>query len=253
MSQIWLPNTTLDLIVAVPSGEMWYAEFGMCLARLALDLMSAPVPPWPRTGLRVFNKRGSILPQLRQQVVEQCLQAGATHILFIDSDQTFPPNTARRLLAWRKPVVACNVAVKRFPCVPTARDKDPANPKGKVVYTWKGDTGLRQVWRIGCGVMLIAAYVFKELPKPWFPIKWRPEGGDFQGEDWGFCEVLESRDIPIYIDQGLSWEIGHVGPQCYDHALVLTAEEKKEEEVWRGQLQEPAGGGPSRLVVPVPA
>ena len=228
MSQLWLPNSELNLVVAVPSGETWCAEFGMSLVGLIGDLASTPVPPWSATQVRVFNKKGSILPQLRQQVTEQALEAGATHILFLDSDQQFPPDTARRLLFWRKPIVACNVATKKFPCSPTARLYSPSEPKGVPLFTRRGDRGLEPVWRIGCGIMLIAGYVLKELPKPWFPVRWRTEVEDFQGEDWGFCEALEARDIPIYVDQELSWQIGHVGTQRYDHGLIIPPEVAEE-------------------------
>jgi hypothetical protein len=190
-------------------------------------------------SLVIIKKRGSILPQMRHQLLRQAVNSQTTHLLFLDTDQTFPSNTLHRLLQWRKPIVACNVAVKKVPSCPTARgfERQP-------VYTLAGATGLKKVWRVGCGVMLIETDAIRSIPPPWFLDKWvsenpdYPDAEDYQGEDWGFCEVLEANRIPIYIDQGLSWEIGHIGEKVFTHSDVVVEGGQLNE---RGLILPPAG------------
>jgi hypothetical protein len=203
-------------------GGSWYAKFGVSLCHLLLDF-GRHMDKYEEPGLRLLSKAGSILPNMRQQCLTQAIQWGCSHLLFIDSDQVFPADTLRRLLAWEKPVVACNIAVKRFPSTTTARLKDPKNPEqGEVVYTHESSVGLKEVWRVGTGVMLIRIADIARVPSPegFFPVRFKPSVNDYQGEDWGFCEVLEKAGVPIFIDQRLSWEVGHLGEMKYEHSLI---------------------------------
>ncbi len=223
----------LKLIIGVPSTGKWEADFGLSLVQLFADA-TRKFEGWDNQQMMVLHKRGSILPQMRQQMLEQAIARKATHVLFLDSDQRFPHWTLRRLVHWGKPVVAANVPTKQIPSNPSARQFDPHQRGGRKVYTRAGMDGLEQVWRVGTGIMLVELAAVKDLPKPWFPVLWKEEIGDFQGEDWGFCEVLEKAGIPIYVDHKLSWEVEHLGVFRYAHdhvqedeRLVLTADEAR--------------------------
>lgn len=205
----------VNLAIGICSPEYWRSDFGMCLTKLMVDMLTSEARGVRFEYIRVFKKEGSMLARMRQEIVESVLAAGSfSHLLFVDTDQTFPADTARRLVKWDVPVVACNIAVKKMPSNPTAR-----LPGHKVLWTRPGDSGLVEVWRVGTGIMMIEMGVFSKLPKPWFMDTWKP-GGQFCGEDWFFCEQLEAAHIPIYIDQGLSLEVGHVGKYIYDMDLV---------------------------------
>lgn len=187
----------------------------------------------PTQQIRIFHKKGSILPQLRQQLVEDALKQGASHMLFVDSDQVFPAETLRALYEHHLPVVAANIPTKMFPANPTARKM--VNGKLESVYSTERATGLERVDRVGTGIMLLDMRVFARLgPKPWFNLKWKEETGDFMGEDWYFCELLEKAGYNIYIDHDLSREIGHIGSLTYTHDLILRG--RLEEEVKRREL-----------------
>lgn len=215
----------LKVVVGIPSGEYWKSDFGMCMLNLMMDFSMQRIEGYEQQRVTVVKSEGSILPQLRGNIVKNSLKKGATHVLFIDTDQTFPADTLRRLLYWQKPVVACNVATKKFPSSPTARLKSVHDDKGEILYTTPESHGLEEVWRIGCGVMLLDLEKLRHIPLPWFGITWRPNVEDYQGEDWFFCEVLEKNKIPIYIDHDLSWQIGHVGKMEYKHDLVPVPEQ----------------------------
>jgi hypothetical protein len=173
-------------------------------------------------ALFFHNKRGSILPQIRQKLVEEALakKPSPTHLLFVDSDQSFPPDTLHRMLAHDAPVVACNVATKSPISGPTAKLKGKNGGEPISVYSKPTSPALGEVWRVGTGIMLVRADVFLDLPKPWFNVTWREDIQDFVGEDWWFCELLEKAGIPILVDHRLSLEIGHVGDKEYKHEDV---------------------------------
>lgn len=152
--------------------------------------------------------------------MQDAIDGDFTHLLFIDTDQTFPPDLAHRLASWGKPIVGCNIATKIIPSSPTARLKDPKWQGGKPLFTDPDSKGLVEVWRLGCGIMLINLDIIKPMPKPWFQILWHPEINDFIGEDWFFCEQVERAGHKIYVDQNVSKEIGHLGQLEFTHNLV---------------------------------
>jgi len=208
------------LAICIPCSEIWKSAFGLSLCRMLL------YRPQVESGVRIemfqiFHKSGSMLARMRQELVEGVLASehNFTHLLFVDADQTFPPDTLYRLLRWHKPVVACNVAIKRVPSAPTARVK-AVGDKGDPLFTRGDSAGLERVWRVGTGVMMVETKVFRQLEKPWFLDTWKAEANRFQGEDWYFCEKCEGKYIPLFVDQGLSWEVGHVGSYSYEHIMI---------------------------------
>ena len=210
----------IRLAILIPSHDQWAAQFGMDLAMLVAKL---PVETDKHRIVRmdIYNKKGSLLANQRQDLLERAINAGHTHALFIDSDQTFPADLAHMLLYRQKQVVACNVATKSIPSWPTAR-KNNGTVKGELVFTTPESTGLEEVWRVGTGVMLIDLNIFKRegMAKPWFPQEWNAAGTAYNGEDWGFCERLEKAGVKIYIDQDVSKEIGHIGRFEYHHKMI---------------------------------
>jgi hypothetical protein len=203
----------VTLGILIPSGPCWSARFAMSLVGAISYFMLHKVPYCQGSqGFYVINERGSILPQLRQNLVEKALERKeTTHVLFIDSDETFPVHAIWRLMSHNLPVVGAAFPVKKLPSHWTVYTK----VDGKLAYAPL--TGqmpeLVRVARIGTGMLLLDVEVFRCLPKPWFPIQYRD--GQWVGEDWSFCEMLESAGIPIVCDTRLSLEVGHVGEYEY--------------------------------------
>lgn len=209
------PPVKLDIVV--PSQGTWCAETSLCVALLFAHTLqqarSANI-----VGVRLCNPRTSILPASREKALADARASGSTHLLFIDSDQTFPADLAVRLLAHRKPVVACNVPTKQIPSAPTAWD----TPRGPVLS--QGKSGLAPVWRVGTGIMLLELAALVKLRSPFFAITWNSSLSEYDGEDWYFCAKLERAGIPILIDHDLSQEIGHIGSFEWHHGLTEVPE-----------------------------
>lgn len=208
-----------NLAIATPNTGNVIAEYALCLSQMLLALQKHRVKGYDINGAVVFSKQTSILPKSRQELVRDAIAAKCSHLLFIDSDQVFPASTAHRLAMHGKPVVGCNIPTKMLPSTPTARTKGTDWYAGDVVYS-NGKRGIEQVWRLGCGVMLIDLSIFTTLPKPWFNMEYRAEHDDFVGEDWFFCEQLERAGIPIFVDHELSLEIGHKGSYIFEHVDI---------------------------------
>jgi hypothetical protein len=157
----------------------------------------------------VHTVQGSLLSKSRNLCAEKALAEGWTHLLFIDSDQTFPPTTPNQLFSHRLPIVACNIATKKIPPQRTAclRPKDGVHTHARPPMR---TVGLEKIWRVGCGVMLIETEVFRRIPRPWFHYSWDDTNG-LTGEDWYFLEKAEAAGIPLYCDHDLSAQVGHLG------------------------------------------
>jgi hypothetical protein len=193
---------------------------------MTMALMKHAVPGYDKNAISIFHEKSSILPASRHNIVKKALKANCSHLLFIDSDQTYPAQTAHMLARHGKMIVGANVAIKRLPSAPTARSFNPEWVGGDVVYTSQKSWGLRQVWRLGFGIMLINLEVFKRIPPPWFEILWDEGIQDYRGEDWQFCSLAERAGFPIFIDHDLSKEVGHVGHLTFTHDMVELPERR---------------------------
>lgn len=225
-------NVPVKLVVAIPAGGNPELDFMNCMLYMSMYIMQYQLPMPLRNGnhFEVLTKRGSMLPPIRQGLVEDALELGADYMLFLDTDQLFPANTAHRLMKWDKDVVACNIATKLLPPAtnPTACQKGNSDT-GEFVYTTDDKHGLERVWRVGCGVMMLKPSIFRRIPKPWFKFEWDEPSQRFQGEDWYLCRKLEEAGVDIWIDHDLSREVGHEGKAVFTHEMANLSKSVRDE------------------------
>lgn len=208
-----------NLVIAVPSGSTWQAQFGVDLVNLIACFNTKRVADYSSQSARVVNVRSSILSNNRMNLVKAARAAGATHMLFLDTDHTFPSDLPHRLAKHHKMIVAANCVTKNIPASPTARAK-ANDPRGVPVYTDPESTGLEQVWRIGTGVMLINLHVFDRIGLGVWGMLFLTGEDTYQGEDWTFCAACEEAGIPLYIDHDVSKLVGHLGIYEFTHDVV---------------------------------
>lgn len=228
-----MPNTAnhVKLALCIPSNGDWKADFGFSLTQMCVYMAAVLFEEGESREVIFIDKRTSNLPRSRQECLEDALLQDCTHVLFIDTDQTFPMDTAHRLLRWKKPIVGCNIPLKTVPSFPTARARS-ASPFGVPIYSNAGNgsappAGLEKVWRVGMGVMLIDCSILKSIPKPWFELRYSDKHQQFVGEDWFFIGQAEKAGFDTYIDHELSRFIGHVGSFQYTHTHIPTVEVEK--------------------------
>lgn len=208
------------LAICIPSTGTWAADFGYSLAQLCVHCMAELFEPGQTREVVFIDKRTSNLPRSRQECLEDALLQECTHALFIDTDQSFPPDTAHRLIRHRKPVVAASIPLKTIPSYPTARARSEG-PFGYPIFSNRPDAlGLEKVWRVGAGVMMIDLAILQKIEKPWFEIRYSDKYAQFVGEDWYFCKKVEDAGFDIFIDHDLSRQVAHIGQFQYTHAHI---------------------------------
>lgn len=218
-----MPEKKLKLAILAPSMGDWTEAFGQSFSKMQAFLFQHPVPGFDAfREVALYTRSSSLISVSREDLFESCRINGDTHALMLDADQTFPPDTAHRLLAHHKPVVACNVATKTIPSSPTARLKD-GTPWGRACYT-DNKHGLEKVWRIGAAVMMIDLAILPILGEGLFEVVWDKSIRQYRGEDWSLCKRMEDCNIDILIDHDLSRQIGHKGDHIYTMRDVLNPE-----------------------------
>lgn len=172
---------------------------------------------------KVFYNMSTLLQSQRENLVKAAKSWSATHILWLDSDMSFPFYTAFKLLDHNLPIVAGNYVRRQQPY------KTVAYPK---LYEW--DTSLThaqedplvktliEVEGIGMGCMLTDISVFEQLKAPWFEIKWDHSTQDYLGEDFNLCINARSKGYKVLVDDVLSRQIQHLGEFAFGHDLVKT-------------------------------
>jgi hypothetical protein len=199
--------------VCVPSGGSWEVKFGASLFDMLLHVGQHPMPGIEEFGIGLSTSQGSILPQERQRLVLAAQQVEATHLLWLDDDMVFPPDTLHRLMAHRQPIVAANCTTRTVPTRPCAA-------KGGQRVKSNGRTGLEEVDHVGMAVMLTEMAVFEKIRQPWFMFGFSPKAGAYTGEDVFFCHNARQHGFTVYIDHDLSTEIGHMGSHEFHHGMV---------------------------------
>jgi choline kinase len=151
---------------------------------------------------------GYTIAENRIYCVMKALKANCTHLLFLDDDMTFPPETLEQLLSHEKEIVGVVASPRIITENTTVLKLD-----GEVLTTSEIPKELFEVAHVGTGVMLIDMEVFKKIDQPYFKFTTHPNGMTLDGEDAYFCQQARKKDIKIYCDPTLS--IGHIGDYLY--------------------------------------
>lgn len=208
------------LAIMIPSGDAWEADFALSLLQLQRYLMHDPV--CENFDFMLINERGSLVTLQRENMVDTALgNEDVTHMLWLDSDMTFPPNLFHRLYSHDLPMVACNYVKRSVPAFPNSRALN-----GKLIGTAKETRGLEEAESAGFGAVLMQREVFENTPKPWFDTVWLDKGDKLEllGEDvFFFRKARKLADYPLFIDHSISQKIGHVGTYTYENWMCETA------------------------------
>lgn len=206
----------MKLMIAVPTNRDHDPRFTISLVGLMVQSMrGVNGNPAPNITLNIKTQVSNIA-QGRNELVREAMEQGQTHLLFLDDDMTFPTNTLDYLCRWNLPIVAANYCHKAKRLIYTAQRDDLRQVESR------GRTGIERVLRIGLGVTLIDLSVLRDVPEPWFEIKWDQSRRQHVGEDFYFSHLMKERGVPIHVDHDLSNKVGHVGShefrfESYDH------------------------------------
>lgn len=190
-----------QVVICVPTSGMVHAMFTFCLINAIRYTESQGIP------VVLEMDAGTVLSNQRQVLSDTALNDhDAEHVMWLDSDMTFPEDVIIRLLEHKKKVVCATYSKRVPPFHPTAfYNINPVEPVNTE------DHGLVTVRYSGMGCMLVHSSVFDAIPSPHYPLTWHPPSSTWHGEDMGFCELLEENSIKLFCDLDLSREIGHLG------------------------------------------
>jgi hypothetical protein len=204
-----LESREIRVAICVPAGESVRAEFAFSLASMMMRADGEHVPGL--VGIGIHTYRSSLLPDSRNILAAQALEANYTHVLWIDSDMTFPHDALARLLRHDVDCVGVNASRKQLPIVTTAETSP-----GERLLTLEESSGLEKVHRMGLGMMLVTTDALRKIRKrPLFAFEWVGGKGVHRGEDYFFCAKLRKAGITLYVDHDLSKNVGHVGGMVY--------------------------------------
>jgi len=125
--------------ICFPSADMVHADFALALAGLC---NAAPPLETP-----IVNNKSSIVAAARNDGVRRARELGCDHILFLDTDMTFPRTTLHRLLVHREAIVGATY-VKRVAPFALLGSALEAHPTADA-------RGLTEMSRIPTGCLLI--------------------------------------------------------------------------------------------------
>lgn len=197
------PALSEQVVICVPTNGMVHAKFTYCLVQAIKYTEQQGIP------VTLEMDAGTVLSNQRQVLLDLAVDKyNAEHVMWLDSDMTFPEDTIVRLLEHRKRVVCATYSKRVPPFHPTAfHSIDPVEPVDTT------GNGLVQIRYSGFGCLLMKASIADEMPSPHFPLKWHAPSSTWHGEDMGFCDLLHHNDIKIFCDLDLSQEMGHLGQQ----------------------------------------
>lgn len=193
------------VVICVPTNGMVHSQFAYFLVDAIRYTEKQGIPVTLEMDL------GTVLSNQRQVLSDLAVnEYKAEHIMWFDSDMTFPEDVIIRLLEHRKRVVCATYSKRVEPFHPTAfYNIDPVEPVDTEGH------GLVQIKYAGMGCMLVRASIMDEIPSPHFPLRWHAPSSTWHGEDMGFCDLLAHNDVKVFCDLDLSREIGHLGTREY--------------------------------------
>lgn len=214
----------MKIAIAIVSHDMCPVLFAHRLAVLTAFTAKA-MPPDLEFTVNLIS--GTYVHSARQEILESMLSHGVTHILWVDSDMTFPKDALCRLLMHKQDVVGINYSKRNMGEAEfVAFKKLDWNFKGPAerLQTRTDSTGLEEVETMGMGLVLMRTRCLKDLPnldeEPWFHFEWIKGRREQVGEDTYFFRHLRRAGVRLFVDQDLSKECGHLGQFEYlcEHA-----------------------------------
>lgn len=141
----------------------------------------------------------------RNLIIDDAIASDCSHILFIDDDMAFAPNSLIKLIRHDLDIVSGLYFNRVYPHPPVIFDALGAG----FVRHWMqdGESGLIEIGACGFGFVLVKTSVFVRMEPPY--VRHGELEVDKRNEDIGFCIRARAAGYRIYCD--LDVVIGHMG------------------------------------------
>jgi len=163
-------------------------------------------------GLHMIMPYGCLIDENRNVAAQEALDVGASHLMFIDSDMSFPDDGIITLGSRNKQVIGANYNLRDGSGRSTVKMSDKEGNLLEVpgkdipVYPFK-------CYAVATGFMLIQTDALRAMSKPWFFYEWDPDKEETVGEDVFFCKKARREGIDVWCDPTI--EVKHIGDFQY--------------------------------------
>jgi len=195
------PQQNIKVLIAMCCGDMVHSDFTFSLAQMYGYSLSQGIT----CGINIV--KSSLIEVSRNIAVDQMLENGCSHILFIDSDMAFGTQALQRLLSHKVPIVGVTYSTRMPKFMLTHINYDDTR-------TLLKDSGKYEVKGLGGGMLLVERVVFESFPRPWFQMDWL-DNKTIHGEDLFFCEKAIEQGFTVFLDVDLSRSVRHCGQHFY--------------------------------------
>jgi len=192
------------VVICTPTRDEMHAKYVTSLVQMVQTTHSV----WHERleGVSYAAYSSSVLPSARYKLCLKAFELKATHLLWIDSDMSFPADMLLRFLDRDELIVGSNAVARTPPYQYCAQSSH-----GVRMPTNRNSTGLQKAHRMGFGIVWMSIEVLQKIEPPWFSVDWIPDQEMFRGEDISFFERAEKAGIDFYVDHDLSKEVEHWG------------------------------------------
>lgn len=217
----------LKIALCIPCHRQTEAKFTQCLVSMVCHTLGAKIEMGNervQIEFETFIVACSLLPESRNRLVVEALHWGADYMLWMDADHVFPCDALLRLLSRSKLVVGCNYARRFSPTSPTASKHYEDEKAVQLIWTTKEKADadeVEEVSHLGLGFCLVDMRAYELLDQkatedgkehfwPLFTIPAKADGIGCIGEDVSYFKLLREAGVQVYVDHGLSWDVGHL-------------------------------------------
>ena len=176
----------------------------------------------------IFFSGGSLIPKQRESLLNVALaDPDMTHLLWMDSDLRFPPDTMARLLSHEEPLVCASYTERTPPHRPVAF----SNPENfdERLYTTDDKHGLEEIYACGFGCVMMRREVPEAMQEPRFMVGWSQRSRAHVGEDMYFFHKMHAEvGVPLLLDHDLTRIMKHIGRQEFSNDLAVVLKAQRE-------------------------
>jgi len=195
-----LARETLKVAVVVPScSGVWPAKFGTSLSNMVAHFQKSSFDG--EKEIRVFSFCGKVMPEIRHHLIGEAIAWGATHLLMLQPEITFPEDSIHQLLGRARGIVGVNYLKD------IVKGEYAAYRSGGTVKPDPVLPETEEVDGVAPGMVLFNMPIFDVLEIPFFIHKQIEDTPGFTEDHIEFWKQVKEKKVPCVIDHKLSQEI----------------------------------------------
>lgn len=196
------------ILIGIPTNRMIQPQMMMSLVEMIQDSKELDTKV-------ILADKGYTIAENRNYLGIQTLKGGYSHLMMIDDDMIFPPDTLKRMISHDKDFVGVLANSRTLPpmSMVTQFNQEEIPIEDRLLGRQEFPKELFKCKAVGGAVLLIKSDVFNKIGKPWFSNEVAENGLNKLGEDYWFCREVERAGIDMWIDPTI--KIGHIGQYVY--------------------------------------